>query len=169
MNIHIKIHVIVIIAFLMCSSNTGISQGIKKNAIYVSLGAFSFSGNYTNYTATYERMINPRILNKNISSFIKVGFGGTALTGGTHFLGGRVKPENGKYVYTQLGILIGANHIKLEMGLGTTRYVSGYWESDGFLPALNMGWRYQDPGGNFIFRLGASFPELVYASVGFYF
>lgn len=169
MKIQIRVHLIIIIAFLVCTSQSGISQGIKKNAFYGSIGAVSFFGTYTNYTATYERTLKPKMWNRNISSFIKVGIGGTAFKGGTSIFGGRVSRQEGKYVYSQYGILIGANKNKLEMGLGVTRYISGTWESDGLLVAANLGWRYREPGGNFVFRLGGSYPELLYVSVGFYF
>ena len=64
--------------------------------------------------------------------------------------------------------LSGANKHHLELGAGPRYVINGGLQ--GYLPfAATIGWRIQEPGGNFIFRMGVSWPEAVYIGLGFSF
>ena len=173
-----RIHLIIVIAFLLCSGKYGFGQeenvekvNFNKNAIYGSIGRIgsiagaSLLDSYSGWTGTYERMIKQKMWGKNISSFVRVGFGKTSLDGKSWF-GGKDYHREGKLIYTQYGVFFGGNNHHLELGLGIAHYVNGYWESDGILPSTTVGYRYQKPGGNVIFRMGGSFPELFYIGLG---
>lgn len=96
--------------------------------------------------------------NKNISSFVKVGFGGEA-----HWRVG------GVFVLTQNGLLTGAKKHHLEANIGPNYFINGDLQGD-FIPLSGaLGWRIQEPGGNFIFRMGAAWPEAGYVGLGFSF
>ena len=64
-----------------------------------------------------DSMIKQKMWNKNISSFLKVGFGKTSL-GGTNLFGGKIKHREGKFLYTQYGMLFEANKNHLEIRYG---------------------------------------------------
>lgn len=60
-----------------------------------------------------------------------------------------------------------ANH--LEWVLGPTiafKYRSFSANNLLILPVVNIGYRYQKPGKNFLFRTGIGFPQIVYAGLG---
>ena len=59
----------------------------------------------------------------------------------------------------------GIDTYHLEMGYGIA-YSSHYDDTFGLMPVAHVGFRFQKPGGFFIFRIGAGIPEGVYASMG---
>lgn len=125
--------------------------GFNKNAIYANVGSGLL---YFTATGYYERMLTQ---NSKISSFVKVGAGGYALWG-----------VGGQFILAQYGILTGAKTHHLELGVGPSYFING--DMQGALPfSGTIGWRIQKPGGNFIFRMGASWPEAVYVGLGFSF
>lgn len=121
---------------------------LNKNAIY---GSFGIGGIYFTGTGYYERMITQR---KKISTFLKVGYGGYAILG-----------EDGAFVLAQYGLLTGIEKHHLEFSLGSNLFLSGAFKDD--LPvSAALGYRFQKPRGNFIFRMGIAVPEAVYIGVG---
>jgi hypothetical protein len=125
--------------------------GFYKNAIYGNVG---IGGLYFTATGYYERMMTQ---NSKVLSFVKVGFGGYSTWG-----------DEGNYILGQFGVLSGANKHHLELGAGPRYVINGGLQ--GYLPfAATIGWRIQEPGGNFIFRMGVSWPEAVYIGLGFSF
>lgn len=127
---------------------------LKNNSIYGGVG----SSGFFSFTATgyLERIIKQKMWNKNISSFVKVGYGGE-----THWAGGS------KYFLAHFGLLTGANKHHLELSLGPVFFKG---DLKGELPMSGtIGWRVQEPEGHFIFRMGASWPEAVYLGLGFSF
>ena len=156
-----KVCKIVTIAFLLGSIKNGTAQEGKlqeirfnNNAIYGNVGN---GGLYFTATVYYERTIKQKIWNRNISSFVKVGFGAEA-----HWEG------EGMYILAQYGLLTGAKTHHLEIGLGPNYFISGELKES---PPISgtIGWRIQKPKENFIFRMGASWPEAVYLGLGFSF
>lgn len=150
-----KIYLIVMLAIFFISMKKVSAQEtvFNKNAVYASVGS---AGLYFSATVYYERMIKQKMWNKNISSFVKVGYGTEAHYGG-----------ESTYIFGQYGILTGIKKHHLEISAGPNFFMSG---DDSDIPvAATVGWRIQKPGGNFIFRMGVAIPEAAYISVGFTF
>lgn len=165
-----NICLIVTIAFLLCSINDGLTQDtLNKNTIYVSVGSFSFLGTSTlTTTGYYERMIKQNMWDKNISSFVKVGYGKITNNGTGFLFGGKIHNES-QYLLAQYGLLVGGKRKHLELGLGMINFINGYHKEEGFQPSVTVGYRFQAPSEKFIFRIGGSYPEAFYLSMGFSF
>ena len=153
-----KTILLVTITILLSSTKFGYSQnesikdvGFYKNAIHGNVG---IGGLYLTANGYYERMITQ---SSKILSFVKVGIGGYSTWG-----------DEGNYILGQFGILSGANKHHLELGAGPRYVINGNIQGYGPFTAT-IGWRIQKPGGNFIFRLGASWPEAIYVGLGFSF
>lgn len=151
-----KTHLLIITTILLYSVSSVYGQngntretGFNKNAIYGNIG---IGGLYFTATGYYERIITQK---NKIASFIKVGTGGYALWG-----------VGGQFILAQCGILTGRKKHHLELGAGPNYIINGDLQGD--LPlSATIGWRIQKPGGNFIFRMGASLPEAFYVGIGF--
>ena len=76
------------------------------------------------------------------------------------------------------GILLnpdGNHHFEANGGLGWQKEInyancllgscSEHSESRSVIPVANIAYRYQRPGGNFIFRMGVGYPELLFVSL----
>lgn len=59
------------------------------------------------------------------------------------------------------------NHFELGVGVAYMHFLTR--SANYLLPAPNIGYRYQKPEGNFIFRSGLGFPELLYVGLGYLF
>lgn len=153
-----KINLWIVSILFLCAFNTVYGQKenapkeFHKNAVYGNVGV---GGLYFTATAYYERVLTQR---SKFTTFVKVGTGGYVLWG----LGGQ-------YILAQYGILLGAKKHHLEIGLGPGYFVSGDFKGDGPPLSGTIGWRIQKPGGKFIFRTGASWPEAGYIGLGFSF
>lgn len=149
-----KVQVLVIVIFIWCSINQSMAQEVQfnKNAIYGNLGS---GGIYFTATGYYERMIKQKMWNTSISSFVKVGFGAEVHWGG-----------ESRYLLSQYGLLFGAKKHHLEIGLGPGYFSNNSVTGKLFMMSGTVGWRFQKPDGNFIFRIGTSWPEAVYAGLG---
>lgn len=121
----------------------------KKNTIYGSIG---FAGLYGSATGYYERIIKQNMWSKNISSFVKVGYGGVAYWGG-----------ESTYLLAHYGVLTGIKTHHLEVSLGPIHYINN---DLGIPVSANLAWRIQKPRKNFIFRIGLGLPESIYTGVG---
>jgi len=149
----------VIIALILFSMNYLYSQNEKSNkgllnnnAIYGSVGS---GGLYFTATAYYERILKQQLGNKNISTFLKFGYGTEADWGGV-----------GTYILAQFGFLTGTQNSHFEFAAGGNYFISGDLE----LPiSASAGWRFQKPEGKFIFRTGIALPEAIYVGLGFSF
>ncbi|MGC9341331.1 MAG: hypothetical protein ACP5E3_01375 [Bacteroidales bacterium] len=131
------------IYFNLIPENT---QKLARNAVYGSLGTglFFFSG-----TGFYEQILTKNTAHKKVLSFVKGGFGGYA------------NRKGWTYLMLQYGILTGSSANHLELGAGLVYYFIGDSPLSG-----TIGYRYQKPGGDFIFRTGISRPEVLYVSIG---
>lgn len=125
----------------------------KKNSIYGTLGA----GYVFDFTGNYERMIFYP-LNRKIQSV------GIRLSAGP---GVSVFVSFMQYIST-LTVLTGKGNNHFEFGAGAD-FIKAKYEDWQIAPVVNLGYRFQKPGGDYIFRTGTGFPELLYLSVGFCF
>ncbi|MEQ9375010.1 MAG: hypothetical protein RIG68_07535 [Imperialibacter sp.] len=151
----IKNNLLLATAFLLCCIQSVYAQedqtqdvGLNKNGFYGAAGIVPF---YLTATAYYERILGQK---KVVTSFVKVGYGVYSSWGG-----------GGRYVLAQYGILTGKKNNHFELGAGPNWFLKGDFE--GRLPVTaTMGYRFQKPAGDFIFRTGVSIPESVYIGVG---
>jgi len=121
---------------------------LNKNALYGNIGIGGF---YLTATGYYERIVTQGV---KISTFIKAGVGGYSLW-----------LESGQFILAQYGILTGKKKHHLEIGAGPNYVINGDLQRTPPITAT-VGWRIQKPGGNFIFRMGASWPEAIYVGLG---
>jgi hypothetical protein len=138
------------------------SPEIKKNAVSVTAG-FGPQEFYFSLLGNYERMIYQLPKSFVHSFWIRVGAGPWAGWG----------PTGVNYVST-LSALMGRGGAHLEFGSGV---LFTYWsDTNEFKPIVNdrhiagfLGFRYQKPGGSFVFRTGVGWPEGIYLSLGYCF
>ena len=145
---------------------------LYKNAIYVTggvaMGTF-IAGNY-------ERMLWGNRLPVIQSVYLKGGIGKINIEAFGFFVSSKLKATT---YAGALGMLVGGRSSFFDVSMGAV-YLNGTetWESifssttlqtKSFQEAtfaMSMGYRYQKPGGNFVFRTGAGWPELLYISLG---
>ena len=139
------------------------SIGLKKNVIYGTLGV-DIEDTYVTFLGNYEHMIF-ELPNSFFQSFwIRIGAGPWAAfdaNGGTNYV-------------STLSAVMGKRSAHLEIGSGVLfTYDSG---TKMFHPLVNdrhlagnLGFRFQRPGGHFVFRTGIGWPEFMYLSLGFCF
>lgn len=155
MNIKLLLSAILFLAVLTANgqenTTTTEREGLKKNIIYATVG---FAGLYGAINANYERIIIQKDRGFFKNYLVRVGGGVWAEWSG-----------EGRYAVAGLTGLTGVNKHHLEIHLGMA-YRSWY---DDVTPAGGLGYRFQKPGGHFVFRAGASFPESLYVSIGFCF
>ena len=120
-----------------------------NNAIYGSVG---FGGLYFSATAYYERMFQRNAQQSKISTFVKAGYGGAAYWEG-----------ESSYILGQFGILTGVRKNHLEVSAGLVKFLDDYFSSP---LSGSIGYRFQKPGGHFIFRTGVGWPEALYFGLG---
>ena len=138
-------------------TNTRVAQDVNSdaedskmysNAIY---GAIGVGGLWITATGYYERMLPRDAAKTNLSTFIKVGYGGVAYW-----------EDQSGYIQAQFGILTGINKHHFEASAG---YVKALDEFDLFPIAATIGYRIQKPKGHFVFRTGLGWPEAIYFGV----
>lgn len=149
--------------------------GLKNNALYFTAGFFGgviINGNYE------------RILWQNQHLFLRclqlrVGIGKTWMQGLSGFIS-TTNYELRTYTGT-MGLLAGRRNSFLEFGIGASYFegsaitTSGWTGNsvesayDELLPALMLGYRFQQPGNSFVFRTGLGIPDGLYISLGFAF
>lgn len=133
---------------------------LKKNVFYGTLGLDVWDF-YGTIIGNYERRIFMSPKPKGSSLWLRAGAGPFGTWGN----------EGWNYVST-ISLLTGKKNNHVELGLGALLS----WDSSAkhFAPILdnnymaaNLGYRYQKPGGYFIFRTGMGWPEFMYVSLGF--
>ena len=125
------------------------NPSLRNNAIYFTGGYGAF---WAMVSGSYERILS-KSKNNKLALLAKLSYG-------TH-----VSWDTDGPLYTgELGIITGAkdSHLQANLGLGTAE---GYGRSKYFL-AGSLAYRYQKPGGFFIFRVGGGFPEAAFLSLG---
>jgi len=133
--------------------------GLKKNAIYATLGVY-VGEFYVTFLGNYERLILQFPRSFVQSMWIRVGAGPWAWWS-----------SNGWNYTSTLSVLTGRKNTHLELGSGVLFSYNSYNKK--FEPlagnshlAGNLGFRFQKPGGSFIFRTGIGWPEFMYLSFG---
>ena len=137
-----------------------------KNVIYVHGG---FMGLWFTASSSYERQLFAR--HKRFSSYYYL-----RASGGAYATWG----QDGPYGSLSLQAMYGKkkSHLELGLGFGGLYDKPGYKYSDktsskidyiDWIPAATIGYRYQKPGGGFVFRTGMAFPESAYLSFGYAF
>ncbi len=153
---------LLLMLFFFAFLKTGYSQDsisfssvkpFKKNSIYGTLGA----GYVFDLTGSYEHMIFYPSDRKIQSIGIRLSVGpGTS-----------VFATIMEYI-TAITILTSKGNNHFEFGAGADFIKEKYtdWQ---IVPAVNFGYRFQKPGGDYVFRTGTGFPELLYLGAGFCF
>lgn len=150
-------------------------SSLNKNVVFGSIHIIGLGGGFD---GSYERMIKES-QDKFITSLWARASYGTWAVG----FGGE-----GTHVAVGLAALTGLWKSHLEFNAGIASFYDsldyGFSVSDAvyfnepkpskseyrqLLPTVAAGYRFQKPGGHFIFRTGIGFPEGVYASLGFCF
>jgi hypothetical protein len=121
----------------------------KKNTFHGSVGTLLIG-----FTANifYDRILSESEKGSKLSTFVRIGYQENILS----FSQGRAFILEG-------GMLTGRNFGHFESALGVAYLQS---ENDVILPAFSIGYRGQKPNGNFMFRTGIGFPELLYFGIG---
>ena len=156
------------------SAQNEMDIALKKNSFYLSASNLVLWGTAK---AAYERQIQHKVGARNFSTYVKIGYGGFATWGAA-----------GRASVVQMNRIYGLRNSHFEVGVGIAHLfdkesyriaVSNYNISSSdydqeptrrkyywWLPAFDIGYRFQKPGGNFIFRTGLGSPEGVYLSFG---
>ncbi|WP_018478449.1 hypothetical protein [Pontibacter roseus] len=158
-------------AFGQDTNATSEAPGLKKNAVHATLGTIGLMGAYT---FSYDR--NVIEFDKGVLQGIwaRAGAGGWASW-----------TSGGPYQSVTVGVLTGRKSSHVEFHAGAARMFdrSAYDDEKDLRdyyadpkPAKSeftdiravgsLGYRYQKPGGHFLFRVGAGFPETAYVGLG---
>lgn len=159
--------------FIGCFLIAGMSAGqntiipvhppeLKKNVVSAAAGGWPMEF-YFSLLGNYERLIYQTPRSSFHSIWIRAGAGPWAEFG----------PTGVNFVST-LSALIGRQSAHLEFGSGV---IFTWWsDSKSFHPLVNekhlagfLGFRYQKPGGNFVFRTGMGWPEGIFLGLGYCF
>ena len=141
--------------FCQENQNYAVKFRINSSTLYGGIGVTPL---YGNITANYEIMFNEQ----TDKTFRKRGL----RTGGGIY---QYYSDNSLNLIVCYSSVTGKTNNHFELGVGATymhfltrplRYV---------VPAANIGYRYQKPSGNFMFRTGVGFPDLLYVGFGYSF
>lgn len=164
----------ILLSFTSSAQEAETQPGLKRNVVYGTLGTIVL---YAVANATYERMIIERN-NKFISSYWVRLSGGTwgawGPQGGSHYLAGFTALTGSKnsHIELHLGINTMFDKISYDEDISNPDFSNPdikkteYWD---ITPSGALGYRFQKPGGHFLFRAGFGFPETAYLSLGFCF
>lgn len=123
----------------------------KKNASYITTGLIY------SLTICYEHEIKTTDENKRT---VLRGMGGYGI---------RIFEFEGPVAAVMINSIKGSGNKYLEYGAGLSIEIMeniAYKRDFKIWPAVNIGYRYQKPGGKFIFRTGGGWPEAAYVSIG---
>lgn len=142
-----------LIAILMLATFSVKSQNdqLRPTRIYGTLGTAFV---YTNLTGNIEQEISVNSSHFFNSVSLRIGAGHWSSWGNESY-----------NIIGTINWLSGTMNHHLELGTGIA-YSPAYDESFGFLPAAQIGYRYQKPGGLLLFRAGIGVPEALYLSLG---
>lgn len=143
-----------------------VQVGLKKNVISITLGTAAI---YGIVNGNYERIFSQKKTGFIKYYLMRYGFGWYESYGspGYNAIAG-ISGLSG----------LGKRHLELNLGVAAMFNWNGYHEEDSndralgktlVIPAGAIGYRFQKPGGSFIFRTGVGFPESFYVSFGFCF
>lgn len=141
----------VVVMLLLATPAKSQNTQLRSTRIYGTLGTAFV---YTNFTGNIEQ----EFLQRQDKFFTSISLR----------IGGGYWSSWSNESYNFIGTanwLSGTNNHHLELGTGIA-YSPAYDESLGFLPAAQIGYRYQKPGGVLLFRAGIGVPEAIYVSLG---
>ncbi len=139
---------------IIYSSLYGQEAELKKNAVYTTAGLVY------SLTLCYEREIKAFENNRRL---VLRGIGG---------YGVRIFEFEGPVGAIMIDAIRGSESKHLEYGAGLSIEIMpdiAINRDFKIWPAANIGYRYQKPGGHFVFRTGGGWPEAAYISLGFAF
>lgn len=165
-----------LITAIIFSTLTGYGQSeppdykVTRNVVQLSAG---FGGYFGAYNVNYERLLIQFEDNSLVGLWGKVGLGEYAV----------IYDLGGPYQHVSLGLLGGRKKSHFELNFGGARMYDkrgfeGYWKIQypstapkkanyvQWNPVGSMGYRYQKPDGNFVFRTGLGYPEGVFIGLG---
>jgi hypothetical protein len=135
------------------AQNVANSSIEARNDINLYVGLFDANINY-------ERTIRQR---PKSHSNIRFGFG----------YAGLLNDGEGKYINPAFVHLMGKrdSHMEIDVGIKymLTNSISDPNFSDTFIPDIFVGYRYEQPSGGFIFRIGFSYPTVINLGIGYKF
>lgn len=153
-----------------------VKQGLRKNIIYGTIGASPSV--YAVIQGNYERIVIQTEKGFFKNYLVRAGGGSWASwTGsGPHgvitFTG--LTGKKNSHIEVSIGMVTFYDGASYDIGVSNSYRdgVSIYPEPTkseylDFYPAGGIGYRFQQPGGNFVFRVGLSIPEAIYISLGF--
>jgi hypothetical protein len=136
--------------------------GLKKNSVYGTAGIL-IEDMYGNITANYERILVtfPKSFVQAIQLRAGAGPWVAWMSDGVNF-------------FSVMSLLMGKGNSHLETGMGVL--FTYHPDTEQWAPIVNdrhiagnIGYRYQKPGGWFVFRTGLGWPEGMYLSFGYCF
>lgn len=148
---HITFILLIIVPFMAFSQRDSSS---RKNSFFLNLSVFTPGVGYE------------RIINKGSSVKWKASFNLST------------NPVSSYYIITNptIGFFTGKNKHHFELDAGVSLWFDGgggcptcpgiYKRLELILPSIHLGYRYQKPSNQFIFRVGAGFPEIILLGVG---
>jgi hypothetical protein len=167
-NLMMRIKLLIVIFFLIIIPKA-FSQvkssdfaGLKRNSVYGTAGIL-IEDMYGNITANYERILFtfPKSFVQAIQLRAGAGPWVAWMSDGVNF-------------FSVMSLLMGKSNSHLETGMGVI--FTYHPDTDIWAPIVNdrhiagnIGYRYQKPGGWFVFRTGLGWPEGMYLSFGYCF
>lgn len=146
----------------------------SENALYGSVG---YGLLYATLNINYERYLATSGRNDNLNFYARGAIGVWALwadSGPSYLLGlNSIWSRYNNHLEAMVGAVAMFDRSGYRIGVSNAKYASpGYTEPTRlgytlFTPAAGVGYRFQRPGGSFIFRTGVGWPEALYLSVGF--
>jgi hypothetical protein len=149
----LKTVLLLTISIHLKAQDKSLTGSMPRNTINAYVGVFDLNINY-------ERTLLQR---PKSSGKVRLGIGsGKFLTAG-----------EGKYVNAALVHLLGKKKSYLETNLGIkcmiTNTISDPKFSEVIIPDLFLGYRFENPSGGFVFRIGINHPTLINFGVGYKF
>jgi hypothetical protein len=146
----------------LCQRRYPATDGLRKNSLYITAGIYP-EGMYGNITGNYERVVHEFPKSFFQAFQLRVGAGPWVawMSDGINFfsVGSLLMGRSGSHLETGMGVLFTYYPDKKEWGpIVNDRHIAG-----------NLGYRFQRPGGGFLFRAGLGWPEGFYVSLGYCF
>jgi hypothetical protein len=153
---------LIIIPKVLSQGKNSDFTGLKKNSIYGTAGIL-IEDMYGNITGNYERILVafPKSFIQSIQMRVGAGPWVAWMSDGVNF-------------FSVMSLLMGRSNSHIETGMGVL--FTYHPDTKQWAPIVNnrhiagnIGYRYQKPGGWFVFRAGLGWPEGIYLSLGYCF
>lgn len=166
-------HALPALLITLCTCDISLAQEVKSDFRDLKNNAIHFMPGLQALTLSYERKLwhpeRSRALFKTFTARLEGGVFRSALSGA---FGWEVEGYPSFYALSVSGLTgKGKNHLEFGFGVARGQFaekiyccLNGDWD---IYP--NLGYRFQKPGGRFVFRVGASHPRYTYISAGYAF